>query len=68
MVKDPASGLGTLGTTDPDDPNKGFQGLCQILLDEPFDFDKINCKSSKKSKKSLKKKKKNSKQKQKQKR
>jgi hypothetical protein len=63
MLKDPASGLGTLGTTDPDDPNKGFRGLCQILLDEPFDFDKINCKKSKMPKKSLKKK--NSKQKQK---
>ncbi|MGK3738427.1 MAG: hypothetical protein ACI8RD_008000 [Bacillariaceae sp.] len=64
MLKDPASGLGTLGTTDPDDPNNGFRGLCQILLDELFDFDRINCKSSKKSKmpkKSLKKK--NSKQK-----
>jgi len=51
---DPASGLGTLGTTDPTDPKKGFRGLCDALLKpitgKSFKFAKLDCKSKKKSK------------------
>lgn len=39
-------GLGTIGTTDPNDPNKGFRGLCKVLLGKPFDFEKIQCTGS----------------------
>jgi len=43
---DPASGLGTIGTSDPTDPTKGFRGLCNALLQKPFDFKKIDCNPS----------------------
>jgi len=47
---DPASGIGTIGTTN----GQGFSGLCGLLLGKPFDFNELECdkpsKSSKKSK------------------
>jgi len=36
---DPASGVGTIGTAN----GKGFEGLCELLLGRPFDFDEIEC-------------------------
>jgi len=61
---DPASGLGTLGTTDPNDKTKGFLGLCNALLKangvtNGWDSKKSNCdkKAKKKDKKSKAKKK-----------
>jgi len=54
---DPASGLGTLGTTNPNDPTKGFRGLCNALLPlfnvKHWDPKKLKCdKKVKKVKKS----------------
>ena len=52
ILQEPANGLRTLGAADSDNPKQRFRGLCQILLNKPFDFDKIKC--SKKEKKTKK--------------